>query len=65
AKASGRTKRDIVVDGLVMTVGADPQAALLTLQTFAKCHELGYTTTCGLSNISSGCRNGAMSTRRF
>lgn len=54
AKAYGLTKRDIVVDGLVMTVGADPQAALLTLQTFAKCHELGYTTTCGLSNISFG-----------
>lgn len=54
AKAYGLTKQDIVVDGLVMTVGADPQAALLTLQTFAKCHELGYTTTCGLSNISFG-----------
>lgn len=54
AKAYGLTKRDIVVDGLVMTVGADPQAALLTLQTFAKCHELGYATTCGLSNISFG-----------
>lgn len=54
AKAYGLTKQDIVVDGLVMTVGADPKAALLTLQTFAKCHELGYTTTCGLSNISFG-----------
>lgn len=54
AKAHGLTKQDIVVDGLVMTVGADPEAALLTLQTIAKCHELGYATTCGLSNISFG-----------
>ncbi|MDE7239222.1 MAG: homocysteine S-methyltransferase family protein, partial [Lachnospiraceae bacterium] len=54
AEAYGLTKQDIVVDGLVMTVGADPKAALLTLQTFAKCHELGYATTCGLSNISFG-----------
>ncbi|MCM1104767.1 MAG: homocysteine S-methyltransferase family protein [Clostridium sp.] len=54
AAAHGLTRQDIVVDGLVMTVGADQEAALLTLQTFAKCHELGYATTCGLSNISFG-----------
>lgn len=54
AKTYGLNKQDIVVDGLVMTVGADPGAALLTLQTFAKCREYGYATTCGLSNISFG-----------
>lgn len=54
AEAYGLKKQDIVVDGLVMTVGADPGAALLTLQTIAKCHEQGYATTCGLSNISFG-----------
>lgn len=54
AKAYGLKKQDIVVDGLVMTVGADPGAALLTLQTIAKCREQGYATTCGLSNISFG-----------
>lgn len=54
ARAHGLTKQDFIVDGLVMTVGADPEAALLTLQTIAKCRELGYATTCGLSNISFG-----------
>lgn len=54
AETYGLKKKDIVVDGLVMTVGADPGAALLTLQTIAKCREYGYATTCGLSNISFG-----------
>lgn len=54
AKKYGLTNSDIVVDGLVMTVGADPEAALLTLETIRKCRELGYATTCGLSNISFG-----------
>ncbi len=54
AQAHGLTKQDFIVDGLVMTVGADPEAALLTLRTIAKCRELGYATTCGLSNISFG-----------
>lgn len=54
AKSYGLGRRDFVVDGLVMTVGADPDAAKLTLQTFAKCHEMGYATVCGLSNVSFG-----------
>lgn len=54
AKSYGLGRRDFIVDGLVMTVGADPDAAKLTLQTFAKCHELGYATVCGLSNVSFG-----------
>ncbi len=54
AGAHGLGRRDFIVDGLVMTVGASPDAASLTLQTFAKCYELGYATTCGLSNISFG-----------
>lgn len=54
AKSYGLGKRDFIVDGLVMTVGADPDAAKLTLQTFAQCHEMGYATVCGLSNVSFG-----------
>lgn len=54
ARAHGLGRRDFIVDGLVMTVGASPDAASLTLQTFAKCYEMGYATTCGLSNISFG-----------
>lgn len=54
AIALGFTKEDIVVDGLVTTVGANKMAALETLETIRYCKEQGLTTTCGLSNISFG-----------
>ena len=54
AYALGMTREDIVVDGLVATVGADPNAALNTLETIEYCHDNGYATICGLSNISFG-----------
>ena len=50
----GLTLEDIVVDGLVATVGADPMAAINTLDTISFCYERGYATICGLSNISFG-----------
>lgn len=50
----GFAKEDIVVDGLVTTVGANKMAALETLETIKYCKENGLTTTCGLSNISFG-----------
>ncbi|MBP3241516.1 MAG: homocysteine S-methyltransferase family protein, partial [Oribacterium sp.] len=50
----GLSIEDIVVDGLVATVGADPNAALNTLDTISFCYERGYATICGLSNISFG-----------
>jgi 5-methyltetrahydrofolate--homocysteine methyltransferase len=50
----GMTIEDIVVDGLVATVGADPGAALNTLDTIDFCHSNGFATICGLSNISFG-----------
>ena len=45
-------KEDFVVDGLVATVGANPKAALETLETIRYCKENGFATICGLSNIS-------------
>ena len=54
AYALGFRKEDIVVDGLVTTVGANKMAALETLETIRYCKENGLTTTCGLSNISFG-----------
>lgn len=45
-------KEDIVVDGLVATVGANPKAALETLETIRYCKANGFATICGLSNIS-------------
>ena len=50
----GMSKDDIVVDGLVATIGADPAAALNTLSTISYCHDNDYATICGLSNISFG-----------
>lgn len=51
----GLTKEDIIVDGLVNTVGAYKNAARDTLATISYCkNELGLATIVGLSNISFG-----------
>ena len=51
----GMTKEDIIVDGLVATIGANPRAALECYETFSYCkNELQLPTVCGLSNISFG-----------
>lgn len=55
AEQFGLNKEDVIVDGLVATVGANKQAALETLETIRYCREdLGIATICGLSNISFG-----------
>lgn len=54
AYALGLGKEDIVVDGLVSTVGANKRAAVETLDTIRWCREKGFATICGLSNISFG-----------
>ena len=50
----GMRKEDIVVDGLVATVGANKNAAIETLETIRYCKANGLATICGLSNISFG-----------
>lgn len=51
----GMAKEDIIVDGLVATIGANPNAALECFETFSYCkNELELPTACGLSNISFG-----------
>lgn len=50
----GLSKEDIVVDGLVTTVGANPKAGVEALTTIKYCKENGLFTICGLSNISFG-----------
>lgn len=50
----GFTKEDIIVDGLVATVGANKNGGVETLETIRYCKKNGYATTCGLSNISFG-----------
>lgn len=55
ALACGLSKEDIIVDGLVTTVGANKRACIETLETIRYCKEdLGLATICGLSNISFG-----------
>ena len=50
----GLNRDDVVVDGLVTTVGANKRAGLETLETIRSCKEKGLATICGLSNISFG-----------
>lgn len=55
AKRHGLSEADVVVDGLVATIGANKNAALEVLETIRYCKkELGVATICGLSNISFG-----------
>ncbi|MDE6890060.1 MAG: homocysteine S-methyltransferase family protein [Eubacterium sp.] len=55
ALRQGFAKEDVIVDGLVATVGANPNAAVECLDTIRYCRqELGLATICGLSNISFG-----------
>lgn len=54
AQELGLTREDIIVDGLVTTVGANREAALQAMETIEYCRERGFATVCGLSNISFG-----------
>ena len=54
AKELGMRKEDIVVDGLVATIGANKKAALECLETVRYAKSKGFATICGLSNISFG-----------
>ncbi len=55
AEDLGLSREDIIVDGLVNTVGANPSASLEALETIRYCKkELGLATIVGLSNISFG-----------
>ncbi len=54
AVSFGLKKEDLIVDGLVTTVSANPTAAIETLETIRFCKERGLATVCGLSNISFG-----------
>lgn len=54
AYSLGMKPCDVIVDGLVATVGANKRAALETLETIRYCKEKELATICGLSNISFG-----------
>ena len=51
----GMAHEDIVVDGLVATIGANPEAAKECYDTISYCKDIRkLPTICGLSNISFG-----------
>ena len=55
AQQYGYSKADICVDGLVMTVSSNQNAAAVTLDLIEWCsREFGVNTICGLSNVSFG-----------
>ena len=55
ARYYGIPQEDIVIDPIAMTVAADPQAGLITLETMRLIKEqLGNNMTCGASNVSFG-----------
>lgn len=55
AYSIGLTNEDIIVDGLVNTVGANPSAGIDAIDTIRYCNkDLGIGTIIGLSNISFG-----------
>ncbi len=66
ALAAGLTKQDLVIDGLVMTISSQPQAAIETLKTISWCRrELGCHTVIGLSNVSFGMPHRALINSAF
>ena len=54
AEELGMRREDIVVDGLVATIGANKAAALECMETISYAKSQGFATICGLSNISFG-----------
>ena len=55
AEKFGIQKKDILLDGLTMTVSTDKKAALVTLETIRRVkEELGLKTILGVSNVSFG-----------
>lgn len=54
AHAARLTDSDLVVDCLVMTAAADPNAARTTLDALRAVHDLGLATVLGVSNVSHG-----------
>lgn len=54
ARELGMRREDIIVDGLVTTIGANKKAGMETLETIRYCKGQGLATVCGLSNISFG-----------
>lgn len=54
AKNYGFTKKDIIIDGLAMTVSSSPLAPIETLKTIEWASKNGFSSVIGLSNISFG-----------
>ncbi len=65
AASYGIAKKDILVDPLAMTIGADPAAAQVTLETVKALSAKGIKTSLGVSNVSFGLPNREMLNATF
>ena len=55
AETYGIERKDILIDGLTMTISSDPSSAKVTLETIRRAYEeLGCHTVLGVSNVSFG-----------
>lgn len=54
AEAFGYSKNDVLIDGIVMTISSNQNAAMETLKMIECAAEAGFNTVIGLSNVSFG-----------
>lgn len=57
AKHYGLEKKDLLIDPLALTIGADKNSALVTLKALRLLKERGFNTVLGVSNVSYGLPN--------
>ena len=57
AATYGISKKELLFDPLALTVSAEPNAALITLETVRQLHAMGLHTSLGVSNVSFGLPN--------
>ncbi|MBO5797433.1 MAG: dihydropteroate synthase, partial [Clostridia bacterium] len=57
AATYGIPARELLFDPLALTVSAEPNAALVTLETVRRLHEMGLHVSLGVSNVSFGLPN--------
>lgn len=65
AAEEGIARRDLVVDGLVMTAATDAGAPVVTIETVSGAHGLGFATVLGISNVSHGMPDRALLNAAF
>lgn len=66
AESFGIPREDVIIDGLVLSIGSDINAGMVTLETILKVRdELGINQNLGASNISFGLPNRTLLNQTF